>query len=117
MVRSIYLLTSLIALTAASQAQALQVTNRDATDHKISVTEKSGTQELVVKASQVLDGICTGGCTIKTQDGEEYEFDGNEIVSIEEGLMFLDEPSDAGAPDTGEVPAAPPDDATEKKNP
>jgi hypothetical protein len=35
---------------------------------------------------------------------------------MEEGLMFLDEPSDAGAPDTGEVPA-PPDDATEKKNP
>jgi len=115
MVRSIYLLTSLIALAAASQAQALQVTNRDAADHKISVTDKSSTQELVVKASQVLDGICTGGCTIKTEDGEEYEFDGNEIVSIEEGLMFLDEPSDAGAPDTGEVPT-PPDDATEKKN-
>lgn len=116
MVRSIYLLTSLIVMATASQAQALQVTNRDAADHKISVTEKSGTQELVVKASQVLDGICTGGCTIKTQDGEEYEFDGNEIVSIEEGLMFLDEPSDAGAPDTGDV-STPPDDATEKKNP
>jgi hypothetical protein len=116
MVRSIYLMTSLIALATASHAQALQVTNRDAADHKIFVTDKSGTQELVVKASQVLDGICTSGCTIKTQDGEEYEFDGNEIVSIEEGLMFLDEPSDAGAPDTGEVPPQP-DDATEKKNP
>jgi hypothetical protein len=111
------LLTCLMILAAASQADALQVTNRDTEDHKISVTEKSGTQELTVKASQVLDGICTGGCTIKTQDGEEYEFDGNEVVSIEEGLMFLDEPSDAGAPDTGEPAAAPPDAATEKKNP
>jgi hypothetical protein len=27
------------------------------------------------------------------EGGEEYEFDGNEIVSIEEGLMFLDEPA------------------------
>lgn len=117
MARSIHLLTCLIALAAASRAEALQVTNRDATDHKIAVTEKSGTQDLVVKASQVLDGICTGGCTIKTQDGEEYEFDGNEVVSIEEGLMFLDEPSDAGAPDTGEAPAIPPDPQAEKKNP
>jgi hypothetical protein len=37
-------------------------------------------------------------------DGEEYEFDGTEIVSIEEGLMFLDElpdeSTDAGGPDT-----------------
>ena len=117
MTRSIYLLTCLIALAAAPRADALQVTNRDAADHKLAVTEKSGTQELTVKASQVLDGICKAGCTIKTQDGEEYEFDGNEVVSIEEGLMFLDEPSDAGAPDTGEVPVAPPDPPAEKKNP
>jgi hypothetical protein len=31
------------------------------------------------------------------QDGEEYEFDGNEIVSIEDGLMFLDDPAPGSA--------------------
>jgi hypothetical protein len=34
---------------------------------------------------------------MKMADGEEYEFDGNEVVSIEEGLMFLDEPADANS--------------------
>jgi hypothetical protein len=101
MARSAYAVVCLMTLMAASHAEALQLTNRDSADYKIAVTEQGKTQELDVKASQVLDGICNGGCTIKMSDGEEYEFDGNEIVSIEEGLMFLDEPSDSGLPDTG----------------
>ena len=51
---------------------------------------------------------------MKMPDGEEYEFDGNEVVSIEEGLMFLDEPAEgsgmgASGPDDAALPAdAPP---------
>ncbi|NJM33577.1 MAG: hypothetical protein HC850_01470 [Rhodomicrobium sp.] len=101
MVRSVYALVGLAALLAASQASALQLTNRDTEDRKITITEKEGSKDLIVKPSQVIDDVCKAGCTIKTADGEEYEFDGNEVVSIEEGLMFLDEPSDAGAPDEG----------------
>ena len=37
---------------------------------------------------------------MKMADGEEYEFDGNEVVSIEEGLMFLDEPADGNSAGT-----------------
>jgi hypothetical protein len=83
-----------------SQAGALQLTNRDTADHKLVVTEKDTEQELVVKPSEILDDICTKGCTIKMSDGEEYEFEGNEVVSIEEGLLFLDEPSDGVSSDT-----------------
>lgn len=85
----------------ASKSEAIQLTNRDTADHKIVVTEKNGTKEFTLKPSQVLDDICVASCTIKMVDGEEYEFDGNEVVSIEEGLMFLDEASDAGPSDTG----------------
>jgi hypothetical protein len=97
MTRSVYVLTCLAALVAASQAEALQLTNRDTAEHKIALTEPVGTQEVLIKPSQVIDGICKTGCTMKMADGEEYEFDGNEVVSIEEGLMFLDEPAEGNS--------------------
>ena len=97
MARSIYVYMCLAALATTSPAQALQLTNRDTADHKIALTEPSGTQEVMIKQAQVIDGICKAGCTMKMADGEEYEFDGNEIVSIEEGLMFLDEPADGSS--------------------
>ncbi|WP_088348662.1 MULTISPECIES: hypothetical protein [Rhodomicrobium] len=109
-------------LIAAPQAHALQLTNRDTAEHKIAVTEKTATQDIVVKPSQVIEGLCPTGCTMKMADGEEYEFDGNEVVSIEEGLMFLDEPSD-GTTDNSDTGTPPPDAATvepdgaPKKNP
>lgn len=118
MARSFYVITTCIAaLLTASQASALQLTNRDTADHKLVVTEKDTTQELIVKPSQVVDDICEKGCTIKMSDGEEYEFDGNEIVSIEEGLMFLDEPADGAGPDVGSgEPSDGVDDGAAKKD-
>jgi hypothetical protein len=76
---------------AASRAEALQITNRDKADHTLVVTENGAAKDVVLKPAQVLDGFCLKGCTVKTPDGEEYDFDGTEVVSIEEGLMFLDE--------------------------
>jgi hypothetical protein len=92
---------------AAPRAEALQLTNRDTAEHKIAVTEKDSTQDLLVQPSQVVDGICKAGCTMKMADGEEYEFDGNEVVSIEEGLMFLDEPADANSAGSSETDPGP----------
>ncbi len=96
------------------------MTNHDTSDQTLVVKEKEkdkeASQEVVVKPSQVLD-ICQKGCTIKMSDGEEYEFDGTEVVSIEEGLMFLDEPSDAGAPDVGAGGPADPPAASENAEP
>lgn len=100
MARSLYVLMCLAALAAAPRAEALQLTNRDTTDHKIALTEPVGTQEVQIKPSQVIDGLCKSGCTMKMADGEEYEFDGNEVVSIEEGLMFLDEPAEGSSAGT-----------------
>lgn len=102
MTRSFYAITTCFAaLLATSQANAMQLTNRDTADYKLVLTERDTTQEMIVKPSEILDSICLKGCTIKMPDGEEYEFDGNEVVSIEEGLMFLDDPSDSGPADVG----------------
>jgi hypothetical protein len=80
------------------QASALQLTNRDTSDHKLIVTDQAAgqAQEITATPSQILDGFCLKGCTIQMSDGQEYEFEGNEIVSIEEGLIFMDEPADGG---------------------
>jgi len=84
---------AVIALVSGSSAYALSVTNRDGTDQKITITEGQKQREEVVATTKTLSNVCPAGCVIQLQNGEEYEFDGNEIVSIEEGLMFLDEPA------------------------
>ncbi len=96
MLRSIALVT-ILAVAAASPAEALKLTNHDAAAQKMIISENNGSREQTLAPAETLDGFCNSGCTIKMQDGEEYEFDGNEIVSIEEGLMFLDEPAQGSA--------------------
>jgi hypothetical protein len=85
-------LVMVLSVMAVSPAHALKLTNRDATELMLTINENTSSRQQAVKPSETLEGICNGGCTIQIKDGEEYEFDGNEIVSIEEGLMFLDEP-------------------------
>jgi len=104
MARSIYILTLCsAALLAVTSANALQLTNRDTADHAIVITENGADQNIVVKPSEVLDGFCLSGCTIKTSDGEEYAFEGTEVVSIEDGVMYLDDAGDTGDADLGDT--------------
>src|SRR5262245_14793932 len=86
-----------LSLAIVSPAQALKLTNRDTVDQKLTITENSATREQTLKPTESVDGFCASGCTIQIQNGEEYEFDGNEVVSIEEGLLYLDEPAQGSA--------------------
>lgn len=91
MPRSIVLLT-ILSLAAVSPAEAFKLTNRDPAEQKMTISENNATRDQVLKPAETVEGFCNSGCSIRMQDGEEYEFDGNEVVSIEEGLIFLDEP-------------------------
>jgi len=95
MVRNAYVASLLVAALAGTPALAVQLTNRDANEQKVTITEKSASREIVMKPSETLDGICNGGCTMQLAGGEEYVFDGNERLSIEENIIFLDEPAEA----------------------
>jgi hypothetical protein len=109
MARSIYAITFCCGLSfCAPGADALSITNRDTAEHKLVVTENGAAKDVVLKPSELLDGVCMKGCTVKTADGEEYDFDGTEVVSIEEGLMFLDEPVEGGATGPGGEVGDPP---------
>ena len=76
-------------------AFAITLTNRDAADQKLVVIEGDKQSETVIKAGEKLE-LCQKSCVIRLPDGEDYEFDGGEIVSLEEGLLFLDNPEDQG---------------------
>ena len=71
------------------------LTNRDTADQKLVVIEGDKQSETVIKAGEKRE-LCEKSCVIRLPDGEDYEFDGGEIVSLEEGLLFLDNPEDQG---------------------
>lgn len=93
-----------VAAFCAEAAAAVSLTNRDERDHKITIVEGESTQEHTLAPSAVLEGICQKGCVIRLNDsdGDEYELEGNEVVSIEEGYLYYDGPETPAAPDTGE---------------
>ncbi len=69
------------------------MTNRDTGDQTLIITEGDKQNERTIKAGEKLQ-LCEKSCVIRLPDGEDYEFDGPEIVSLEEGLLFLDNPED-----------------------
>jgi hypothetical protein len=90
-----------LVLSTVSAAAVVSVTNRDDKDHKLTVIEGDAKADHVLKPSQVLEGICQQGCIIRLNDSEndEYELEGSEIVSIEEGFLYYDGPE---APNEGQ---------------
>lgn len=108
------LLGTMLGISAASAT--VTVTNRDEKDHKLTVVEEDGAKkaDLTLKALQVLEGICAKGCVIRLNDSEddEYELEGTETVSIEEGYLYYDGPevpgeAPAAAPAPAPTPGAP----------
>ncbi len=71
----------------------ITLTNRDTTEQKLVIIEGDKQDERTIKAGEKLE-LCEKSCVIRLSDGEDYEFDGAEIVSLEEGLLFLDNPED-----------------------
>lgn len=94
---------------------AVSITNRDDKEHKLTVTENEGGKksEHVLKPNQVLEGLCEKGCIVRLNDSEEdeYELEGTEVVSIEEGYLYYDGPEgpaeQPAATPPGAAPTAP----------
>jgi hypothetical protein len=90
-------------------ALAVSVTNKDDKDYKLTVIEGDAKVDHVLKASGSLDGVCLKGCVIRLGDSEndEYELEGPEVVSIEDGYLYYDGP-DTGAETAPGSTAQPP---------
>lgn len=98
-------------------AFSISITNRDDRQHKLTViVEGAPDQTLTLAPQAVLEGVCVKPCIVRLNDSadDEYELEGTEIVSIEEGYLYYDGPEiapeqstpSAGQPGAGQ-PSAP----------
>ena len=97
---------TIAALLMTSTASAVTITNRGDKETKVSVIEGSASQDLVLATGKVLEGVCQKGCIIRLNDSEndEYELQGSEIVSVDEGFLYYDGPDAGGALPEGGQP-------------
>lgn len=79
-----------LTLLATLPARALTISNVDADPHKITVTAGSDSKELTVEPEKEVEVPCASGCKVKLENDEEYDLDGGEAVSIEDGIIFID---------------------------
>jgi hypothetical protein len=96
-------------LSSSTAAHAVSITNRDDQDHKVTVVEGDTKTDHTLKPAQTLTGLCAKGCTLHLNDDpeEEYLLEADDVVSIEEGILYYDTPPDAPAA-PGQTPAPPP---------
>lgn len=81
------------ALYLAASVQAATITNRSVEYEYISVIEGNAERSVAIGPSESIT-ICSRGCVVRLSNGEEYELFGDEEVSIEDGLMFIDDSDD-----------------------
>jgi len=84
----------LLIICVTEPAAAASITNRDDKDYKLTIGEGGAKSAQTLKAGGVIDGICLKGCVVRIGDSpdDEYELDGSDLVSIEDGLLFSDSP-------------------------
>lgn len=97
----------------AGPAEALTITNTDPDAHTITVKAGGDSKELTIEPQTAVDPPCDKGCTVELESGEQYEMQGGEEVSIEDGVIFVD--SVPGAGDEGGSPSDQPSDAPAKQ--
>jgi hypothetical protein len=92
--------SSLAVLLGAQSAVAVMISNRDDRDHKVTIIEGDAKKDHTLKPSSALEGVCEKGCIVRLNDSEndEYELDGTEVVSIEDGYLYYDGPDAPGEP-------------------
>ena len=106
----VFVAGAIVALLWASAASAVSVSNRDGEEYKLTVIEGDASQDFVLKPSEMIEGICEKGCVIRLNDSEddEYELEGSEVVSIEDGNLYYDEP-EGSSEESGGGGSAPPE--------
>lgn len=82
------------ALMLSSQfASSFTLLNNDSSSYKVEITETVDPSEIHVfeltEGEEVYD-LCDEGCILRLNDGEPYEFTGNEDVYIENGELVYE---------------------------
>lgn len=93
--------TSAIAVVLFSDAAlAASIVNRDDRDHTVVIlAEGESPREQVLKPNAVLADVCPTGCIVRIGGSTaDYELEGPETVSIEDGDLYYDGPEASSEP-------------------
>ncbi|MEL6299978.1 MAG: hypothetical protein AAFQ45_15555 [Pseudomonadota bacterium] len=73
---------------------ASTITNADRTTHQLRITEGTDVRVVSLAAAALLEDVCKARCTIRLNGDPQadYVLEGNERVSIEDGLVYYDGP-------------------------
>ncbi len=95
--------STIAVLLMTSAVSAATIANRGDKEVKLTITEDSSVQDEVLPIGKVIGGVCQKSCIVRLNDNanDEYELDGSESVSVEEGLLYYDSPADGAAPPVG----------------
>lgn len=87
------------AILAGPAALAASVTNRDTVQQKLTILSGASPDVRTLKPGEAARDICPKGCIVRLGDSREgeYEIEGQDTVSIENGLLYYDGPPDQGA--------------------
>ena len=108
------LIASVAGFVFTHSASALTISNEDPDPHTITVTAGTDTKQITVEPDQQVDAVCAEGCTVTLDNDEQYQMQGGETVSIEDGVIFVDAAPGSDADDgddSGDAGDNPGDDA------
>ncbi|MBA2125255.1 hypothetical protein DLM45_03330 [Hyphomicrobium methylovorum] len=99
----VFTVCTIATLLTTSVAAAATISNRGDKEIKLTITEGSSRKDEVLPPGKVIDGVCRKGCIIRLNDSskDEYELEGSESVSVEEGFLYYDQPDNRVAPRPG----------------
>jgi hypothetical protein len=89
----------------AVPAEALTITNSDPDPHTITVKTAGESKDFKIEPQTEVEPPCDKGCTVELESGEQYEMQGGEEVSIEDGVIFVDSTPGNGEGDEGAAPS------------
>ncbi|MDX2258833.1 MAG: hypothetical protein NW205_07950 [Hyphomicrobiaceae bacterium] len=104
-----------------SPAAAAVIGNTGSSEQQVLIISGAERREVTLKPGERVTGVCPKGCTVRlvgVADGDYAIVEGNEIVSVEGGLMYFDgteppapEGASADNPDKASPPGAAPSSA------
>ncbi len=77
----------------AEPANAAMITNSDSRSYTLTIEERGTKSTIEVAAGAIIEGVCLEGCLVTlggVEDGSYRLPEGDEIVTIEQGLLFYD---------------------------
>ncbi len=73
-------------------ALASTIVNRDSKEHKLTTIRGSTRKSFTLAPGGQVSDVCAEGCIIRLNDdvAADYILEGNELVSVEDGLMYFE---------------------------